>query len=197
LKEGSVAPNSEPIPFREFLDFELEIGLLLHRDSTEKFGYFLANDLTDRGLQVQTYNRRNPAPGFTIAKSFPGSLRVGPLLALGDASLWPRLTATLRLNDEERQTLRAADCHVNPAELHRELFHEHEGDPWLLAVTGTPSGTLFRTPRIREKLITLLASWRSLSQAGRIWLSGLRFLVPGDHLVLHSPILGRSETRVV
>ncbi len=197
LKQGSVAANSEPIPFRDFLDFELEIGVLMHRDTPEKFGYFLANDLTDRGLQVQHYNPHNPAPGFTIAKHFPGSLRIGPLLALGDASLWPRLTATLGLNDEERQSLRAADCHLDPARLHRELFHEHEGDPWLLAVTGTPGGTLFRTPQLREKLISFLAGWLSVSRARRYWLSGLRFLAPGDQLVLHSPILGRSETQVV
>lgn len=196
LKEGTVAANSEPIPYREFLDFELEIGVLMHRATPDRFGYFLANDLTDRGVQVQLYNRRNPAPGFTIAKSFPGSLRVGPLLALGDASLWHQLTATLTLNDEERQTLRAVDCHLNPRQLHRELFQEYD-DPWLMVATGTSAGTLFRSPRFSEKLVALLAGRLSAKRAGRRWLGGLRFLVPGDKLVLYSPILGRSETHVV
>lgn len=197
LKQGSVEPNSTPIPFRDFLDYELEIGLLMHRDTPNRFGYFLANDLTDRGLQVANYNARNPAPGFTIAKDFPGSLRAGPLLLVGDASLWPGLTASLTLNDEERQTLKAADCHLDPRRLHDELFRDHDGEPWLLAATGTSGGTLFRSPRLRERIRALLAAGLSVKRAGRKWLLGLKFLARGDKLVLQSPLLGRSETRVI
>lgn len=197
LKQGSVATNSAPIPFRPFLDFELEIGLLMHRETPNRFGYFLANDLTDRGLQIDHYDRRKPAPGFTLAKSFPGSLRVGPLLVLGDATLWPTLTATLTLNAEARQTLRACDCHLDPARFHRDLFNNHDGEPWLLVVTGTCSGTMFRSPRTRDRLRALLAGGLSVKQARRRWLGRLKFLAPGDVLVLHSPLLGHSETHVV
>lgn len=197
LKEGTVEPVSAPIPWREHLDFELEIGLLMHRETPDRFGYFLANDLTDRGIQVERFDRRNPAPGFTLAKSFPGSLRVGPLLVIGDPSVWSLLSATLTLNDEERQTLRAADCRLDPSRLHRELFAEHSGDPWLLAVTGTPAGTLFRAPGFREKLAVLLAGWFSAGRARRAWLAGLKFLAPGDELVMDSPVLGRGRARVI
>lgn len=196
LKQGTVESNSQPIPYRDFLDYELEIGVLMHRDTPDRFGYFLANDLTDRGLQIDHYDARHPAPGFTIAKSFPGSLRAGPLLAVNDDSLWPELTATLTLNDEERQSVKAADCSINLRQLHHELFQDHEGDPWLLVATGTSSGTLFRSPRFREKLVALLAGRLSLKRAGRSWLKALRFLAPGDRISLCSPILGRSETRV-
>lgn len=196
LKKGSVVSNAEPINYREFLDFELEIGLLMHRDARDRFGYFLANDLTDRGMQVEHYDRHNPAPGFTLAKSFPGSLRAGPLLAIGDASLWPRLTATLTLNAEERQAVNAADCHLDPPRIHDELFEEHHESHWLLVATGTSGGTLFRTPNTREKLIAVFAGIPSLKRARRRWLRGLRFLEPGDHLVLNSPVLGRSEAHV-
>lgn len=196
LKEGSVVTNSETIAYRDFLDFELEIGLLMHRDTPDRFGYFLANDLTDRGMQIEHYDPRNPAPGFTRAKSFPGSLRAGPLLALGDASLWHRLTATLTLNAEERQSVKAVDCHLNPRWIHDELFQDHQDEPWLLVVTGTPAGTLFRSPGIHEKLIALLAGFLSVKRARRRWLRGLRFLAPGDRIVMESPILGRSEACV-
>lgn len=197
LKLGSVAANSAPIPYREHLDFELEIGVLMHRDTPERFGYFLANDLTDRGLQVDHYDARNPAPGFTKAKDFPGSLRAGPLLAVGDASLWPQLTASLTLNEQDRQTLRAAECRLNPSQLHEELFQDHKEEEWLLAVTGTTAGTLFRTPRTRELLKALAVGKLSPKRARRSWLKTLRFLTPGDTLVLQSPLLGRCETRVI
>jgi 2-keto-4-pentenoate hydratase/2-oxohepta-3-ene-1,7-dioic acid hydratase in catechol pathway len=148
-------------------------------------------------LQVEHYDARNPAPGFTRAKDFAGSLRAGPLLAVGDASVWPRLTASLTLNGEIRQTLRAADCQLDPARLHRELFAGHEGDPWLLAATGTAGGTLFRSPQIRERLLALVAGGFSLKRARLSWLNGLRFLAPGDTLVLESPVLGRAESRIL
>jgi len=197
LKQGSVAAHSESIPYREFLDFELEIGLLMHAETPDRFGYFLANDLTDRGLQVEHYDARDPAPGFSLAKNFPGALRAGPLLAIGDASLWSELTASLTLNDVARQTVRAIDCNLDPARLHRELFQAHGADPWLLAITGTSSGTLFRSPQIRERFLALVSSGLSFKRAKRSWLRGLTFLAPGDKLVLDSPLLGRGETHVI
>ena len=196
LKKGTVESNSKPIPYRDFLDYELEIGVLLHRDRPDRFGYFLANDLTDRGLQINHYNARDPGPGFTLAKDFAGSLRAGPLLAIGGASLWQHLTATLTLNGVDRQMVRAIDCNVNPLLLHEELFRDHEGDPWLLAATGTSSGTLFRSPRPREKIRAIVAGGLSMKRARHRWLTGLKYLSPGDKIVLQSSILGRSEARV-
>lgn len=197
LKQGTVESNSEPIPYRDFLDYELEIGVLMHRDTPDRFGYFLANDLTDRGLQIEHYDARNPAPGFTIAKDFAGSLRAGPLLAVGDASLWRHLTATLTLNGVDRQIVRAIDCHIHPRLLHDELFRDHEGDPWLLAATGTSSGTLFRSPRPREKVRALVAGGLSMRRARRSWLLGLKYLARGDKVVVQSSILGRGESHVI
>ncbi len=197
LKQGTVESNSAPIPYRDFLDYELEIGVLMHRDTPDRFGYFLANDLTDRGLQIEHYDARNPAPGFTIAKDFAGSLRAGPLLAVGDASLWRHLTATLTLNGVDRQIVRAIDCHIHPRLLHDELFRDHEGDPWLLAATGTSSGTLFRSPRPREKVRALVAGGLSMRRARRSWLLGLKYLARGDKVVVQSSILGRGESHVI
>jgi 2-keto-4-pentenoate hydratase/2-oxohepta-3-ene-1,7-dioic acid hydratase in catechol pathway len=196
LKQGTVESNSQPIPYRDFLDYELEIGVLMHRDTPDRFGYFLANDLTDRGLQIEHYDSRNPAPGFTIAKDFPGSLRVGPLLALGDASLWRELTATLTLNGVDRQVVRAIECLIHPKLMHEELFRNYEGDPWLIAATGTSGGTLFRSPRPREKMRALMTGLLSMKRARRSWLAGLKYLSHGDTLVLQSSILGWSEARV-
>lgn len=197
LKQGSLEPNSEPIRYRPFLDFELEIGVLMHLETPERFGYFLANDLTDRGLQLEHYDARNPAPGFTLAKDFHGSLRAGPLLVVGDASVWPLLNASLTLNGQERQTLRAIDCALDPRRLHQELFRDHEGVPWLMVITGTPGGTLFHAPQFPDRMRAMLAGGLSPKRARRSWVRRLRFLAPGDTLVLDSAILGYNETQVI
>jgi hypothetical protein len=119
------------------------------------------------------------------------------LLVIGEASLWPELTATLTLNGVLRQTVRAVECHLDPQRLHRELFAEPNDDPWLVAITGTSAGTLFRSPQNRERFRALLRGGFSRKRAGRSWLRGLTFLAPGDVIVLESALLGRSETRVI
>ena len=125
------------------------------------------------------------------------ALRAGPLLLVDDASRWPSLTASLTWNGELRQTVRAADCSLDPRKLHDELFRGHDDGPWLLAATGTSAGTLFRSPQIRERFMALIAGGFSLKRARRSWLHGLRFLTPGDELVVQSPDLGHAATRVV
>lgn len=193
---GAVDGNSESIPYRDHLDFELEIGLLMHRDAPDRFGYFLVNDMTDRGVQVRTYDEENPAPGFAQAKGFDGSLRAGPLLAVADASPWPHLSASLSLNGEVRQNLSAARCDLDPGRFHQEVFSDSAGTPWAVVATGTSAGTLFRTPSKGEKLKALVSSGFSLKRAKEAWLGSLRFLAPGDEIVMHSPLLGRSEAKV-
>ena len=196
VKEAPPIANSKAIPYREHLDYELEIGLLMHRNAPGRFGYFLANDLTDRGVQVENYDAKDPAPGFGKAKSFEGALRAGPLLAIGDASAWPMMSASLKLNGEVRQTLSAENCRLDPEQVHGELFADHPDESWLVVATGTSAGTLFRVPQTREKLKALVAGKFSMKRAGQVWLNSLRFLIPGDKIVLQSPILGRSEARL-
>jgi len=118
------------------------------------------------------------------------------LLDFVDSSILPDLSPTLSLIDHDRQVVRAIDCNVHPQLLHEELFREHADDPWLLAATGTSSGTLFRSPRPREKVRALVAGGLSVKRARHRWLTRLKYLSPGDKLVLQSPILGHSEARV-
>ena len=195
-QNGPVAGNSEAIPYRDHLDFELEIGLLMHRNAPDRFGYLLINDMTDRGVQVRTYDKKNPAPGFARAKAFEGSMRAGPLLAVADASLWPKLAASLSLNGEVLQNLSASRCEFDPGRFHQDVFSDSSAGSWAVAGTGTSAGTLFRTPSTGEKTKTLVASGFSMNRAKEAWLARLRFLEPGDEIVLRSPLLGTSKARV-
>jgi len=95
-KHGKAESACGPIKHRPALDYEAELALLLNRNDPERFGFLLANDLTDRAVQVHNYDRRRPGSGFSVAKSFPGALRIGPLLVMAGGSLWPQLESATR-----------------------------------------------------------------------------------------------------
>jgi 2-keto-4-pentenoate hydratase/2-oxohepta-3-ene-1,7-dioic acid hydratase in catechol pathway len=157
----------------------------------------MLNDLTDRGIQLRTYSRRDPAPGFSAAKSFDGALRIGPLIVVGNSAAWDTLEIVLKVNGEMRQHLKARECLVKPAEFHHQVFSRSAEAEWVLVATGTPSGTVFKQPGLFAKLRLLLASGFSVRRAKERLLAGMRFLAPGDELVLESTILGVSKSAVV
>jgi len=186
----------EPISHREHLDFEGEIGVLLRRDHPDRFGFIMINDLTDRGLQVHGFDKRNPGPGFTRAKSFEGALRVGPLLAIGRAEDWPLLQIEVRLNGSLRQVVRAENCLLTPERLHAEFTAETRKSDLLLVATGTDEGTVFRVPSFWQKIGLLLGNGFSFRRAQDAWLRRLDFMQPGDTLEMSSPGLGVASATV-
>jgi 2-keto-4-pentenoate hydratase/2-oxohepta-3-ene-1,7-dioic acid hydratase in catechol pathway len=196
-KRGEPTGAWVPIPHRPALDYEAEIALLLHRQEPERFGYLLANDLTDRAKQVETFDRRNPAPGFAEAKSFPGALHVGPLLAIGGAEVWPKLESELRVNGELRQSVNARECLLGPREFHDQIFTRGDASDWALVLTGTTGGTIFQGPTPAKKLWLFLANGFSVRRAGQAWLRRFEFLRVGDRLEMSSKILGTSHATIV
>jgi 2-keto-4-pentenoate hydratase/2-oxohepta-3-ene-1,7-dioic acid hydratase in catechol pathway len=196
-KAGPAVAMREDILYQPNLDYEAEIGVLMHRDHRDRFGYVMMNDLTDRGIQVRTFDEDNMAPGFAEAKGFPGALRVGPLLAVGNAATWRELQVALELNGVQRQDVRARECSVTPPTIHAELFAQNSQDTWLLTGTGTSEGVLFHTPDFLEKLSAFIKGGLSKRRAENEWLASLTFLEPGDVLVFRSPQLGTAVSRVV
>lgn len=196
-KQAVPQSTQQDIVYRDHLDYEAEIGVLLHRNDPDRFGYLIINDLTDRGIQVRTFDSANMAPGFTLAKSFEGSLRVGPLLAIGNAAAWKTLAVDLYLNGERRQQVRAAECLLQPKALVEHHQAANDGTPWLLVSTGTSEGVLFDVPNLWEKIEYFLLAGFSMEEAQEDWLAHLRFLQPGDKLTLTSPTLGRTSAQVV
>ncbi len=196
-KQAAPQSASRDIAYRDHLDYEAEIGVLLHRNEPDRFGYLIVNDLTDRGIQVRTFDSADMAPGFTLAKSFEGALRIGPLLAVGNAAAWKTLVVDLYLNGQRRQQVLAGECLLQPEGLVGQHPAAYAGGPWLLVSTGTSEGVLFDVPTLWEKIEYFLRAGFSMRQVQEDWLDHLRFLQPGDELTLLSPTLGRASARVV
>ena len=173
------------------------MGLLLHRNEPERFGFLFANDLTDREAQVHSYDRRSPAAGFSAAKSFPGALRVGPLLVIAGQNLWPELEVRLEVNGNLRQHVKARECLLTPREFHQQLFASSNAGDRALVLTGTTGGTIFQSPTQSQRLRLLAWSGFSLMRARKQWLRGFQFLRIGDRLDMKSEILGTSHATIV
>ena len=186
------------IPFRAYLDYEVEVGLLLRHGYPDRFGYCLLNDFTDRSIQVlersMTLKRRQEV--FSKAKSFAGSLLLGPLLVLGDEADWAELEATLSVNGVVRQVLKAKECLLSPRAVYDELLSVNQLQNWVLVATGTPAGVILTVPSWLKRLGLLLRGKLSLRQAGLLHLDAHSFLQPGDHIELKSDILGCSSSVV-
>ncbi|MEN8199326.1 MAG: fumarylacetoacetate hydrolase family protein [Thermodesulfobacteriota bacterium] len=196
-KFGSVVSANDDIPFRPYLDYEAEIAILMQRGDRKRFAYVMTNDLTDRGIQVRTYDADNMASGFSKAKSFVGALQAGSLLVIGNAQVWKMLEVELRLNGEMRQHLIATECLLEPGRIHDEIFSEEKAGTWVLASTGTTGGVQFSTPTIWQKIALIVASGFSRTRAADRWLEQLTFLQPGDRIDFYSAQLGRSSATVV
>ncbi|MEN8191027.1 MAG: fumarylacetoacetate hydrolase family protein, partial [Thermodesulfobacteriota bacterium] len=195
-KFSSAVSGNSDIIFRPYLDYEAEVGLLMERNRSDRFGYLLANDLTDRAIQARTFNPENMGPGFTKAKSFEGALHVGLLLVISSGELWEELEIELSLNGERRQHLIASNSFVRPGRIHDDIFNEETGR-WALAVTGTTDGVQFQRPTIWQKVSLIVASGFSKEKATERWLEQLTFLKPGDKVEFESTILGRTSATVI
>lgn len=190
----------EPVPWRETLDYELEVSLLLHRSEPDLFGYLLHNDYTDRGIQVREFNEKDPGPGFSLAKSFPGSNAHGVFMKVGDDSLWETLRAELFLNGVQRQKVESKFNVLKPRDIHTIVFANdslHQGAEWVLVGTGTPAGTIFRAPSLAEKLWLYIQSGFSKEKAQKKWLSRFDFLTVKDSLKMESEYLGSFENVII
>ncbi|MEO5667812.1 MAG: fumarylacetoacetate hydrolase family protein [Bdellovibrionota bacterium] len=198
-KNASPTRLSDPVPYREYLDYETEVSLLLHRNEPTLFGYLMHNDLSDRSIQVENFDAKNLGPGFSKAKSFERANAHGTLMAVGDANLWKKLRIRFRVNGEARQQLDTSLNILTPEGIHARVFEDStlsQDAEWVVIGTGTPIGTVFRAPTLVEKLALVLRAGFSQKRARKLWLASFSFLQPGDVLEFHSEILGRFTSRV-
>jgi 2-keto-4-pentenoate hydratase/2-oxohepta-3-ene-1,7-dioic acid hydratase in catechol pathway len=196
-KGGAPSRMSDPVVHRDNLDYEAEIGLLINRNTPDTFGYVMINDLTDRDIQVMTYDKDNPSPGFSKAKSFDGALKIGPLLLIGTAKEWDQLTMTLHLNSKIRQTVGAANCSKTPQDFFADTFDGTGESDWALISTGTEEGVIFQAPGWIRKMLLLLSSGFRMDKAKSKWLKSFRFLEVGDVVTVSSPLLGMAQSHIV
>ncbi len=182
--QSCIAPANTDVvrPSRvRFLDYEIELGLVLKRDVTsaermtdERLHEFVAgavivNDYSARDVQI-------PEMQFYKGKSFRTFGPIGPylcLLAPDDFRRLRDLQLALTVNGKIRQKDSVANLVFGPAETLTELSSVqdlHVGD---LLSTGTPSGCALRVPSPRRQRIAALlpeaAKWKMFMkiQAGR------------------------------
>jgi 2-keto-4-pentenoate hydratase/2-oxohepta-3-ene-1,7-dioic acid hydratase in catechol pathway len=138
-----------------FLDYEVEIGLVIGRelpvgaDITEAnladyiAGLVVTNDVSARDVQL-------PKTQFYESKSYPTFTPVGPVLVLLSADELKRfgdLRLRLRVNGEVRQDMIVAgDMIYPPLQALQALTRFQRLDAGDLVLTGTPVGTALSAP---------------------------------------------------
>jgi 2-keto-4-pentenoate hydratase/2-oxohepta-3-ene-1,7-dioic acid hydratase in catechol pathway len=164
-----------------FLDYEVEIGLVIARDipvgttvSESNWSDFIAglvitNDVSARDIQL-------PQTQFYEAKSYPTFTPVGPALVLLDGNELKRfgdLRLRLRVNGDLRQDrLVEGDMLYKPLQALQSLARFQDLAAGDLILTGTPAGTALSAPpkpvEIIGNLLPPAVKWKAFfkRQAG-------------------------------
>jgi 2-keto-4-pentenoate hydratase/2-oxohepta-3-ene-1,7-dioic acid hydratase in catechol pathway len=175
VKDAGMDPNTIPLTFFrkssasisgpfddivkpqhvKFLDYEVEIGLVIGRDTpvgTEIgesdladyiAGLVITNDVSARDIQL-------PQTQFYEAKSYPTFTPVGPALVLLDADELKRfgdLRLQTRVGGEVRQNMHVdGDMIYGPLQALQSLTRFQDLSAGDLILTGTPVGTALSAP---------------------------------------------------
>ena len=167
-----IAPADSPLikpDHVRFLDYEIELGLIIKRAITAKTvvteanlldyvaGLVIVNDYSARDVQI-------PQMQFYKGKSYRTFGPVGPYLCLleaGDAPLIKSLHLKLTVNGEVRQNDSTANLVFGPAETLTELSGVQDLFPGDLIATGTPSGCALSIPSpAKQRIFALLPESR-------------------------------------
>jgi 2-keto-4-pentenoate hydratase/2-oxohepta-3-ene-1,7-dioic acid hydratase in catechol pathway len=195
-----------------FLDYEIELGLVLKRDMTSgqqvtdanlhEFvaGVVIVNDYSARDIQI-------PELQFYKGKSFRTFGPVGPylcLLAPDDFKKLRELTLKLTVNGALRQNDSFANVVHGPSETLTELSAVHDLGIGDLLSTGTPAGCALSVPSpTRQRIAALLPVAMKWKMFERIQARRSQYLQLGD--VVESRIatadqsidLGAQRNRIV
>lgn len=191
------------------LDYEVELGIAvlapakrseLAAGKLPRIGWFLANDLTSRALQLLGEGQEPSAPYWSAAKSFPGFL---PVLAQAWVPVIghdepPHVTLRTLVNGEVRQDAPSSDLAFRPSQLlacaaaalGRDL---DVGD---LILTGTPGGVALRVPRWKRRLSRTLDRYGKLEAALQLYVEGAGFLRAGDRVTVEADFLGARTVEI-
>lgn len=163
-----IVPASSPVvkpAHVRFLDYEVELGLILRRDVTGPTAITDANlrDFVAGLVIVDDYSARDvqiPQMQFYKGKSHRTFGPVGPHLTLlepGDYAEIRNLDLRLSVNGEVRQQDSTANLVFGPAETLTELAGLQDLFAGDLVATGTPAGCALAVPSpFRQKLAALL-----------------------------------------
>lgn len=141
-----IGPNDE-VAFDSYIsakwDYEAEVALVIGKRcrSVSKaealdcvFGYFLANDISQRDLQ------RRHGGQWLKGKSIDRTMPIGPWIVTPDELDVPEIRLELRLNGQLMQSALVKQMAFPIAELIAELSFGMTLEPGDVVITGTPSG---------------------------------------------------------
>jgi 2-keto-4-pentenoate hydratase/2-oxohepta-3-ene-1,7-dioic acid hydratase in catechol pathway len=172
-----------------FLDYEIELGIVVRRDITAKTaitdanlhefvaGAVIVNDYSARDIQI-------PEMQFYKGKSFRTFGPVGPYLCMleaNDMAALKDLKLTLTVNGAVRQSDSTRNLVFGPAETLTELSGVHDLHPGDLIATGTPAGCALSIPSpAMQRLAALLPERMRWDAFMRIQAKRAGYLKPGD-----------------
>lgn len=173
----------------QFLDYEIELGLVLKQDICERVkvtdrnlheyvaGIVIVNDYSARDVQI-------PQMQFYKGKSYRTFGPVGPYLCLLEPADMPRLKElqlTLTVNDQVRQHDTTRNLVYGPAETLTELSGVHDLHAGDLLATGTPAGCALSVPSpAKQRTVGLLPEKAKWALFMRIQAKRSQYLQPGD-----------------
>ena len=142
---GALVPLEDDIALpsgRGPVHHELELALLngdrQRGGSAVVAGAGLALDLTLRERQQRLKRDGHP---WDTAKGFAGACPCSRFISAGSIADWRELTFELRVNDQRRQTGRAADMLFDIPALLGSMDYHFGLDAGDVVLTGTPAGT--------------------------------------------------------
>ncbi|CAJ0788126.1 MULTISPECIES: fumarylacetoacetate hydrolase family protein [Ralstonia] len=196
----------------QFLDYEIELGLVMKREVTTRqsvtdanlheyvAGIVIVNDYSARDIQI-------PQMQFYKGKSYRTFGPVGPYLCLLQPRDFGRLR-DLQLRLTVNGVTRQSDCTANlvhgPAETLTELSGVHDLHTGDLIATGTPAGCALSVPSpAKQRIAALLPEATKWRMFMKVQAARPQYLKPGD--IVESRIfsadseidLGTQRNRVV
>ncbi|KWA30299.1 fumarylacetoacetate hydrolase [Burkholderia multivorans] len=186
-----VAADSRVVKPRHvrFLDYEIELGLVLKRDITRHqpvtdanlheyvAGIAIVNDYSARDVQI-------PQMQFYKGKSFRTFGPVGPYLCLLERHDFPKLKTlelTLSVNGTVRQQDSTANLVYGPAETLTELSGVHDLGAGDLLATGTPTGCALSIPSpAKQRVVALFPESVKWKMFMKVQAQRTQYLKAGD-----------------
>jgi 2-keto-4-pentenoate hydratase/2-oxohepta-3-ene-1,7-dioic acid hydratase in catechol pathway len=175
----------------QFLDYEIELGLVLRRAISGSVqvtdanlhdyvaGIVVVNDYSARDVQI-------PQMQFYKGKSYRSFGPVGPWLTLLEPEDFPqlkRLRLRLTVNGEVRQSDSTANLVHGPAATLTELSGVQDFEAGDLLATGTPAGCALAIPSPgKQKIGALLPEARKWALFLKAQARRTQYLKPGDRV---------------
>lgn len=194
------------------LDYEAELAYILLTDISDnqladgtfvpKLGFFIANDLSSRALQILGEGMHNRLAYWGMSKSFAGFLPTTKNIWIPDehrTNAIPCVTLQTRVNGELRQNASTADMIYTPLQMLRAARKTYpdlalkKGDIFIM---GTPGGIALATPRWKGRLAELLRFSRFTKLQFVLKGDHSRFLKPGDRVVVSGSWLGEVQSTI-